>query len=59
MTAIPSDFGQHVDSTPVVAATDGSGELREGDSNGDQDDGCLCETTELGCFEHFEVSDDE
>jgi len=35
-------------------------ELPELEDSGmdDADDECLCDTTELGCFEHFEGSND-
>jgi hypothetical protein len=33
-------------------------ELEDSGTVAESDDDCLCETTDLGCFEHFSVDDE-
>lgn len=55
--AVDPQLGLHVDGSPSIATTDG-GTLADVDAEDDEgDDECLCDTTDLGCFEHFEVTD--
>jgi hypothetical protein len=62
-SAVDPLLGEHTDETPVTGvATDGGTPL-EGptgvDGDGDDDGGCLCDRhDDLGCFEHFGVTDE-
>lgn len=59
-------LGEHVEGTPRPVASDGGvsvsdpkGEADEDTDTDDSesDDGCLCDDTELGCFDHFQQDD--